>query len=388
MRRFSVRALLSMPFLVYIGRASYSIYLWHWPLLVFARIIAKADLSFAANVYVALASLAIGSLSFQFIETPFRTRRWAPDGRRFILYAGLMALVICSTSSSMISDLGSSYTVTGQSRKNPVRQDLPWLSSRRPQSDRGGLLGEPTRFSPSPAFVIWGDSHAEVIAPLCDSLARSRQVGGVCFARYGFVPLVGAWCDQPWLAVKEAQLQWADDVMEWITTHHVRHVIIVARWDRKVPPPSIEVTRRYIGLIRDRASGISQVEGRTVWEQAFFRTVSRLEASGTRVWFLMQVPVQKTDAFGAPTGHPTQGVSKPVYQSQQLEIDRVLRACSSPMLTVIGPGSRWFDGHGDSVTADQGGSFYKDGDHLNEYGVLKLIQPLLEPVFDNMARGD
>jgi hypothetical protein len=56
------------------------------------------------------------------------------------------------------------------------------------------------------------------------------------------------------------------------------------------------------------------------------------------------------------------------------------------MLSVIGPGSRWFDGHGDSVTGDRGGSFYKDGDHLNEYGVLNLMEPLLEPVFDKMAQ--
>jgi peptidoglycan/LPS O-acetylase OafA/YrhL len=387
MRRFSASTFLSMPVLVYIGRASYSVYLWHWPILIFSRLVVGEELSFAARACVAVAALTIGSLSFEFIETPFRTRRWASNNKRFIAYAGLAAVFLCTASFSVACFLRSNYpdefTSGFQIPEYPLRVCPSWWSAR-PESDHPGFCGDPTALGPDPAFVIWGDSHAGVIAPFCDSLARSRKLRGVCLVRSAMVPLVGAWCNLPTLSVKDAQLHWGEEVADWIEENKVRDVIIVARWDCKVPPPSVQVGPGYVGLIRDRTSGISQAEARVVWEQTFRRTVSRLQSCGTRVWFLMQVPVQKKDVFGRLIG--PLGISKQDYHNQQLEVERVLRSCSSPMLKVIGPGSNWFDRDEYSVIADNGGSFYLDDNHLNGHGILKLIQPLLEPVFDKMAR--
>jgi hypothetical protein len=78
------------------------------------------------------------------------------------------------------------------------------------------------------------------------------------------------------------------------------------------------------------------------------------------------------------------GVTRHEYERQQWEIDRVLGSCTSPILTVIGPGDQWFDDDGYSLKADSEKAYYVDGDHVSSYGAEKLIRPLLKPVFDTM----
>ena len=67
--------LLSLRPLVLVGLISYSLYLWHWPLIVFGRDLGWLDGSIGPAVAVVLVSLAMGALSSRFVEAPFRDRR-------------------------------------------------------------------------------------------------------------------------------------------------------------------------------------------------------------------------------------------------------------------------------------------------------------------------
>ncbi|WP_268839437.1 acyltransferase family protein [Curtobacterium sp. 18060] len=62
---------------VALGRVSYSAYLWHWPLLVFAAVVAPGAMGTAAAVTV---TLVLATLSTRYVEEPLRTRR--PVGHR------------------------------------------------------------------------------------------------------------------------------------------------------------------------------------------------------------------------------------------------------------------------------------------------------------------
>ena len=77
-----------------IGDWSYSIYLWHWPIWVFALswlAVRGYDVGSAQKIVMVLVSLALGALSYRFVEQPVRTQRdfWtsapAADGfQRFV----------------------------------------------------------------------------------------------------------------------------------------------------------------------------------------------------------------------------------------------------------------------------------------------------------------
>lgn len=66
--------LLSVPPLVFVGLISYSLYLWHWPLMVFQRTdgFLMAGTSATAKLVVIAVSFAVAIASWRFIERPFR----------------------------------------------------------------------------------------------------------------------------------------------------------------------------------------------------------------------------------------------------------------------------------------------------------------------------
>ena len=67
------RTILSNRILVWFGLISYPLYLWHWPLLSFDRIV-KGDLPVSAGTRIALVAISIGLawLTYRFVELPIR----------------------------------------------------------------------------------------------------------------------------------------------------------------------------------------------------------------------------------------------------------------------------------------------------------------------------
>ena len=94
----AVGRLLSWRPAVFIGTISYSLYLWHWPLISF-----RYDAKLLPDLYVfgpyarvglSLASLILATLSWRFVETPFRKGTWRPSRSRLFLITGSVAAVV------------------------------------------------------------------------------------------------------------------------------------------------------------------------------------------------------------------------------------------------------------------------------------------------------
>jgi hypothetical protein len=82
----AARLLLQNAFSVFIGRISYSLYLVHWPIVVFYKYAFGEALSPADQIIILTLSVALGWASWRFIETPFRrphAESGAGSGRRF-----------------------------------------------------------------------------------------------------------------------------------------------------------------------------------------------------------------------------------------------------------------------------------------------------------------
>ncbi|MGI4838773.1 MAG: acyltransferase family protein [Janthinobacterium lividum] len=72
--RSPLHTLLQSPPLVYVGRLSYSLYLWHWPVAVFLRWTTGLELLEAQVLYPFIV-LALAAGSYHWIETPIRAGR-------------------------------------------------------------------------------------------------------------------------------------------------------------------------------------------------------------------------------------------------------------------------------------------------------------------------
>lgn len=83
------RKILSNKILVWFGLISFPLYLWHWPLLSFARIVESQVPSPKIRLFIVLVSIILAWLTFELIEKPIRRH-----GQRKIVIALFMSMVM------------------------------------------------------------------------------------------------------------------------------------------------------------------------------------------------------------------------------------------------------------------------------------------------------
>jgi peptidoglycan/LPS O-acetylase OafA/YrhL len=114
---FITRALTVLP-LRWLGIRSYSVYLWHWPILVVLPSILHVP---AAGLFVAIVgaalTLAAAELSYRYIETPLRTLNFATALRAYARTEGAHGFVLTAGASAATSSMALLFFVTATARE-------------------------------------------------------------------------------------------------------------------------------------------------------------------------------------------------------------------------------------------------------------------------------
>lgn len=91
-RHFGPGALLAVAPLRALGRISYSLYLWHWPILMLPAIALGDALGLEGRILLALGAVVVAGASWRFIEEPFRRGRFAATSPRRVVQFGLATI--------------------------------------------------------------------------------------------------------------------------------------------------------------------------------------------------------------------------------------------------------------------------------------------------------
>jgi peptidoglycan/LPS O-acetylase OafA/YrhL len=168
------RLLACKPF-VFLGLISYSLYLWHWPVLVFSRIwLMRAPTHWEAIALIVLSTL-LAVVSWRYIERPFR-------GKNAILTRGtLFVSAFCVIALSALVDVHAKKSDGWISRYSDEVKAILAASddydSRRKnclstkQKASGCLYGDKKT---NPTIALWGDSHGAVYSDLLGKMAEER----------------------------------------------------------------------------------------------------------------------------------------------------------------------------------------------------------------------
>ncbi len=87
------RVILGNKALVFIGLVSYSWYLWHWPMLSFARLVADRPIGLDTALTLVALSFLLAIASWRFVEQPFRTTK-AGDVKTLWRYGAATAAML------------------------------------------------------------------------------------------------------------------------------------------------------------------------------------------------------------------------------------------------------------------------------------------------------
>ena len=88
-KRSLVGRILAFKPVVAVGLISYSLYLWHWPVLVFSKYLSKYGQSARLRVVLLAASIGLAILTWKYVETPFRKRQILPRRSQVFGFAGV-----------------------------------------------------------------------------------------------------------------------------------------------------------------------------------------------------------------------------------------------------------------------------------------------------------
>lgn len=340
--------------MVYVGLISYSLYLWHWPVVVFGKLLQGFVPNQGGSWILLIISLAVGSLSYHWIEKPSRVpRRYksillASSGLALLTLAMAIPGIRSGGFPDRISPAVSAYETARQ-------EEIPFLPCDKAEWCRVGAAGV------EPDTLFFGDSHMLVWGPGLDSALKKRELAGYFVPHSGCPPLFDIErIDRPECALSNAR------VRQFLSRNgSVRYVVMAARWEYYDKPRMI------------RASAEPSLSaGQKLLSVALGATITELESMKLGVLVIGQVPVYSLDVpygLAYETWHQTE------LGEMSLELHRAL----SPDVGAIAKGAgavfadpaRWMC---DPMCIRQvdGVSLYKDKDHLSIAGSLRYASAL------------
>ncbi|UOF16498.1 acyltransferase [Lysobacter capsici] len=216
--------------MVMIGRISYSLYLWHWPLLAVAKANKIGSLHSVDLFGLVVLALILSIASYRWIEQPWRQR--GGDRSRRTVVTGIFLSVVLA-----VASLATAWVIDSQAASGPrmtgISSDRP-LNMERCHAEGGRAV--PNRPDPSCASrpgkidtVIWGDSHALAWQPFAWAITDGAAIN---VTRDACAPVLD-WGSKEH-AVTKVQLcrQSNDMAMDFLAEQRPHTLIIAARWHR------------------------------------------------------------------------------------------------------------------------------------------------------------
>lgn len=232
-----VAKMLSWRPMVFVGLISYSLYLWHWPVLVYARYaFGTVKLPLPVALVCLALTIALAVMSWRYVEAPFRDRARMSRGR-ILSFSGAAAAVVLAVAAVGVTTDGMPQRLTERQAgiADSIR-DFRGLADRCWNlSPNGGEASGLCRFGAEDAaetVLVWGDSHASALEPAWDAVLSKQGLGGVLAAHGACPPLPGivdANAARDGLSCRDFN----NRMWRWLQTgdHGIGHVILTAYWN-------------------------------------------------------------------------------------------------------------------------------------------------------------
>lgn len=366
------RNLLGSRVFVWFGLISYPLYLWHWPLLAYARIVDNGVPPAAVRGVAVVAAVVLAWLTYRFLERPIR-KSDSPAVVRWLL-VGMVALAVVGTAIF--------------ARLVPARHSDPTLQAIASASTDWGYPGTMQRVKRggeeiykigegSNRVLLLGDSHIEQYGPRAIELAQIAPgtLDTLYFATRGACPAIPHLVEDRDSGCAERR----EHMETFARSPEIDSVVIGGCWacyfDVGEQPPSASVPAPDHYYFREGATR-HMLRGGDGVERSFNSLevfLNSLKSAGKKVYLVLNIPVgdnfepkalisgSRLGTLSAPHVDPR----APLTASQKRIHDRLQQIALASGAIVIDPMATLCNAQEQCLRTDAAGiPIYKDATHL------------------------
>jgi len=360
------RMLASRP-MVFIGLVSYSLYLWHWPLLAFARYLAITPPGPWLRGGLVAASIPLAILSWKYIETPFRKRSSSP-GRRMVLACGFATLLLFMGIGGLIwmkdgftgrlPDLAQTLDRTGGEQ---TRFRFDYNPRKIPASFHP--LGDQEK---KPSILVWGDSFSMSFMPVADAVLGEQGYAGLGAGYAAMAPVLNY--SRLTTHTKEDAHYQNQKIVEYLRESDIKAVWLVACW------------KAHLHI------------GGPTFESALKSSVAELLKMRKSVCFVIDPPsyahdIRRLLVRKSMRGENLSGLGQTAadYLKNKSDVRRLAAELAAMGVTIMDPMDHLLDAESPWKMAvhDGLGSFYSDNSHLSRHGSMRLKPMICQWLAEN-----
>ena len=374
---------LASPAMTFFGKISYSLYLFHWPVIVYFGLYIGRDSTGPEKVGLFLVTTFLAFLNWKFVETPFRTARDGGNWRvaKRAMAGGLVSvLVFCAV---VAVTEGIPYRLRAEAIETTRRIEQTMADTvqcatvdRRNVVSKVRICGHD---GASVDYLVLGDSHAGMLGGALSQHLHGTGLNGLVAVMQGCSPLIGVYYSARKNRAECMAL--AVHIEKMVQNENVPIVILANRWanlasNERAPGD---------GFLSQQIFDAENGSVLTTLDNALTRTVKRLTAAGAYV--VVVGPVPEVD-FNVPNmmvravnlDRPLLETPRTAFNTrQEIVLHTLKRLESMPNVSVVYPHEQLCNSERCRLV-DDGRPLYKDDDHLTLAGVRLILDPVLRAV--------
>ncbi len=390
-----IKKALEIPFLTFFGKISYSLYLWHWPLLVFTKYYLITPPTLIENLYVLSLIFFTSILSWKFIETPFRSKSFL--NTKGIYRFAVIVFAILMIPSGIFYIFDGFLNVSGIVGKTTSNlNDKQWSFEEcdvnlydAPAEIPICVLGEKSQET---TFMIWGDSHAPTFGKGVQKSAEENAVSGILTYNKACPPLLDIKVDPQHGDISCDTYN--NMVIQYLRNHpEIESVILASRLTIYLEGTTYKQEEGINPKLFDLKIGFEgQPTQEVIFREGLERTLSALQSMGKKVYIIVPLPeigydVPSANYIAQRTGRNLNEIIAPSLREylERTEKTRSVLSFSQENYGahLIEPWKGLCASSVCKVSID-GNPLYKDDDHLSVFG-SEYLSPLFDSVFKSLS---
>lgn len=363
---------LTHPLMRKVGIISFSLYLWHWPVLVFIKYVAIEPPPLSVLLLGMGATLILASASYTLVEVPYRWRRSPRNISVSVISSMLLMLVFVGSS------VASQGFKTRHSRLVNTLASATQTNYRCPITDyfsygnaRACFVNKDERSDYDIALI--GNSHAQMYVPALEDVLKDQREKGILIPLNSCLPTIDVNVSRKCLELARMNYE------EYIKDDRIKTVIFAMTW--------------YSDSLVDEQGMIREDVSRMLLAKSVLDLIDKVESAGKEVFLVGPLRIPGRDLSSSLSRKlMVHGASVEAVRDE-LRVPRgVFDEEFGKMLAFLSKnlGKHFVTAHdrlcrgGYCYYGDQAGMFFADASHLSDSGA-RLMTPVFRQIVTTRA---